>query len=122
MKTVYASTHADFLNQTFGTSYQAWMKSRWSYDKDTWVWMVAIDEKVRSGWKNKIIDKNEIHEYYVGNDEPTYVNEIEKPYRIIVRILEKPSTRIYSILGKYKYVTERSNERKHVFVKIEDIY
>ena len=35
---VYARTNAEFLNEAFGTDYKAWMRSRWEYDEDTWVW------------------------------------------------------------------------------------
>lgn len=30
-KIIYAKTHADFLNQAFGTNYKGYMKSRWEY-------------------------------------------------------------------------------------------
>ena len=31
---VYARTTAEFLNETFGTDYKAWKRSRWEYDED----------------------------------------------------------------------------------------
>ena len=48
---IYAKTHAEFLNEAFGTNYKAWMKSSWKYDKEWVVWMVRFN-RVVDGWTN----------------------------------------------------------------------
>lgn len=118
---IFAKTHADFLNEAFGTDYKAYMKSRWNYDSKTWVWMVRIDNKIRDGWVNKIISENEIWEEYVWDIEPTYTNEPERPYRIVAKIVDAPYGREYHILGKYKFDFEASTNKKHILRKVEEI-
>lgn len=54
----YADTHAEFLNNVFGTNYKQWMKSVWEYDIDTIVWMVRFDKETRDGWRNSFINEN----------------------------------------------------------------
>lgn len=120
-KIIYANTHAEFLNQAFGTDYKGYMKSRWGYDKDTWVWMVHIDGQIRAGWINTIINENEIREEYVWEDEPTYNNSIEKAYRIVANVIDHPHGREYHVLGKYKFDFNQSTNKKHILQKIQDI-
>ena len=120
-KIIYAKTHADFLNQAFGTNYKGYMKSRWTYSNNTWVWMVRIDSQVRDGWVNKIINEHELWEEYVWNNEPTYSVEPERAYRIVVNIVESPGGREYHILGKYKFDFEKSTNKKHILKKVEEI-
>lgn len=120
-KTIYAKTHADFLNQAFGTNYKGYMKSRWEYSQNTWVWMVRIDNQVRDGWVNRIINESEIWEEYVWNNEPTYSGEPERAYRIVANIKDEPSGREYHILGKYKFDFEKSTNKKHILKKVEEI-
>ena len=120
-KIFYARTHADFLNQAFGTNYKAYYKGRWNYDDDTWVWMVRMDRQVRDGWVNRIISENEIWEEYIWDNAPSYRNEVERKYRIAVNIIDTSYGREYHILGKYKFDFEQSTSKKHVLVKIKEI-
>lgn len=119
-KIIKAKSHADFLNQAFGTNYRAFLKSRFPYGDDTWVWMIRIDGKVHSGWRNIKISENEVWEEYVGDGEPTYTKTKERAYRIVVEIVDAPAGRNYLILGKYKFDFENSSTRKHVLRKIEE--
>lgn len=121
-KIYYAKTHADFLNQAFGTNYVSWEGGRWKLDFQTWVWMVRMDGKIRRGWRNIIINQDEIHELYVWNHiPPTYNNVPEMPYRIAVQIVDLPQEkREYRILGKYKFDVEQSTNSRHVLIKISD--
>ena len=116
---VYARTNAEFLNQRFGTNYRAWMKSRWEYDADTWVWMVRFDGKERAGWINYIINANEVCEEYIGAGEPTYMSDGKKS-RIVVSVEESRGARRYRILGKFKLDEEKSTRGHHVLIKIND--
>ena len=40
---IYARTHAEFLNEAFGTNYKAYMKCVWKYDEEWIVWMVRFN-------------------------------------------------------------------------------
>ena len=117
-KIVHARTNAEFLNKEYGTRYQAWMKSRWEYDSDTWVWMVRFDGRVRQGWKNRVINQNEIWEEYVDSKPHTYSKVPEKKYRIVVEIIDGYSDRAYRIWGKFKYDFAKSGPARHVLVRV----
>ena len=117
---VYANTNAEFLNKVFGTNYKAWMRGRWEYSKDTWVWMIRLDGKCRQNWRNRIINENEIWEEYIGTETPTYRHEPERKYRIVVGIEKGNLGREYHILGKYRYDAEKSTIGRNVLIKVCD--
>jgi hypothetical protein len=119
--TVFARTNADFLNQFFGTNYRQFMRSRWPYDENTWVWMVRMDGKSRDGWINREVSPYEVWEEYAGIGAPSYNNVKEMPFRIIVRIVEGSQGREYRVLGKYRYDFHNSDYRKHIFKKFEEM-
>lgn len=113
---VYARTNAEFLNKRFGTNYKQWMKSGWKYGDNTIVWMVYLDDIVRCGWKNTIVDKNTVREDFVGTEQDRLPEHdgISEPYRIIV----KKGNGIFQILGLYVYDKENSiNAHKHIWKK-----
>ena len=121
MKVVYARTNAEFLNEAFGTDYKAWMKCGWDYDPETIVWMVELDDKVRQGWVNTIVDENTVREDYVGNEAAKLVTHKKlKNYKRIVVKKERDYGR-YIILGLYRYDFENSIERtKRIWIKVSD--
>ncbi len=115
---IYANTHAEFLNQCFGKNYKAFMKSRWPYDEETWVWMIKTDHQVRDGWMNNIVSENEVWEEYIGDEPPTFKTEKERKYRIVVSVQEGINGREYHILGKYQYSKEESKIGRNVLIKV----
>lgn len=119
-KIIIAKTNAEFLNQEYGTDYKAFMKSRWSYTDNTWVWMVRLDSKVRNGWRNRIISEDEIWEEYVDVGVPTYADEFEKKFRIVASIVEGARGREYRVLGKYAFDFENSTNRRHILRKVSE--
>jgi hypothetical protein len=121
LKEVFAKTHAEFLNQAFGTNYRGFMKTRFPYDEDTWVWMVSIDGKVRNGWKNVKVSENEIWEEYVLSGDPTYSKNQERTYRIAVDVTQAKNGRKYCILGKYEFDFENSTSKRHILRKIKEV-
>lgn len=112
-ETIYAKTHAEFLNKVFGTQYKAWMKSVWSYNSNYIVWMVCFDGKIRDGWKNTFIGWDEIKEenndynkkYYDGQPLPYYTYQ----KRIVIEIDNTSFARKYIFRGVYQYDKEKSN-------------
>ena len=120
MKIVYARTNAEFLNKTFGTNYNRWMKCGWNYDESTVVWMVEFDDKVRQGWRNTIVDRNTVREDYVGKEVDKLPSHrvLWGKRRIVVK-KEREFGR-YIIYGTYRYDFEKSENNARVWVKISD--
>ena len=120
MKIVYARTNAEFLNKTFGTNYDGWMKCGWNYDESTVVWMVEFDDKVRQGWRNTIVDRNTVREDYVGKEADKLPSHriLWGKRRIVVK-KEREFGR-YIIYGTYRYDFEKSENNARVWVKISD--
>ena len=121
----YADTHAEFLNNVFGTNYKQWMKSVWEYDIDTIVWMVRFDKETRDGWRNSFINENELLEENLILMRTKYdgapLRELLSLRRIVIAIDESGYRRRYIFKGVFVLNEERENTNlKHYFVKISD--
>lgn len=121
----YADTHAEFLNNVFGTNYKQWMKSVWEYDIDTIVWMVRFDKETRDGWRNSFINENELLEENLILTRKKYdgtpLQEHLGLRRIVIAIDESGYRRKYIFKGVFVLNEERENTNlKHYFVKISD--
>ncbi len=109
---IYANTHADFLNQAFGTNYKAWMSCVWQYNEDTIVWMVRFDKTNRSGWKNSFISDSRIKEENIYNKSEWNRAPVAKPLffkRIVVEVVDNCKPRKYIFRGIYRYDEQNSN-------------
>lgn len=121
----YADTHAEFLNNVFGTNYKQWMKSVWEYDIDTIVWMVRFDKETRDGWRNSFINENELLEENLILTRKKYDGAPLQKHlglrRIVIAIDESEYRRKYIFKGVFVLNEERENTNlKHYFVKISD--
>ena len=121
----YADTHAEFLNNVFGTNYKQWMKSVWEYDIDTIVWMVRFDKETRDGWRNSFINENELLEENLILTRKKYdgapLRELLSLRRIVIAIDESGYRRRYIFKGVFALNKERINTYlNHYFVKIAD--
>ena len=116
---VYAQTHAEFLNKVFGTNYKSWMKSTWKYNDSIDVWMVRFYD-CKDDWENRFIDgENVIHETYVGRSPSR--NDFSPKIRVAVAIEDRGTYRQYSVKGLYRFIPNESNVRLHVFHRIPDV-
>ena len=110
---ICAATHANFLNQAFGTNYKGWMKSAWKYNDDNIVWMVHFDKTNRGGWKNSFVSDNRIKEENVYGQrlwDGKPASAILLPYnRITFEIVDGNGSRKYVFKGVFKYDEENSN-------------
>ena len=120
---IYADTHADFLNQAFGTNYKAWIKSAWFYDKDTFVWMVRFDHINREGWRNVFetkerIKEENLYEKKIWDGIP--MSKLVNYKRIVIEVKDDIPKK-YIFRGIYKYDEENSDPYVvHYFDKIAD--
>ena len=108
---IYAKTHADFLNQAFGTNYKAWMKSCWDYNGVWTVWMVRFN-RTDGGWRNTFVSDTRIKEENLYNvkewdRQPVSTNVPKK--RIVIQIEDFGHTRKYIFRGLYVYDEKNSN-------------
>lgn len=100
---IYANTHAEFLNKAFGTNYNKWMRSTWSYDEEWVVWMVRFNE-VKDGWRNTFVSASRIKEENLKRKEiwdgkPISVDK----KKIVIQIEDLGYTRKYTCKGRYIY-------------------
>ncbi len=122
----YADTHAEFLNNVFGTNYKQWMKSVWEYDIDTIVWMVRFDKETRDGWRNSFINENELLEENLILTRKKYdgapLRELLSLRRIVIAIDESGYRRRYIFKGVFTLNLKRENTTlRHYFIKISDV-
>lgn len=108
---VYARTHAEFLNLTFGTNYKQWMKSVWNYDDNTIVWMVRFN-CAKDGWRNSFVSstviKEENLEHALEWNGRSIADRLDAK-RIVIEINEEEMRRKYIFRGVYTYDEEKSN-------------
>lgn len=122
----YADTHAEFLNNVFGTNYKQWMKSVWEYDIDTIVWMVRFDKETRDGWRNSFINENELLEENLILTRTKYdgapLRELLSLRRIVIAIDESGYRRRYIFKGVFTLNLKREDTTlRHYFIKISDV-
>ena len=110
---IYARTHAEFLNQAFGTNYKAWMKCVWKYDENWIVWMVRFDKK-DGGWTNTFISDSRIKEENLKNVRVWDDKPLSCLYkkRIVIEIVDLGYTRKYIYRGRFIYDEKNSDPYK----------
>lgn len=110
---IRARTHADLLNELFGTNYKAWMKCTYPYSYDSFVWMVRFNEVNKStGWENVEISPNYVIEKNhngILTFEGGSVTEILADKRIVFQIVGDGVFRKYIFKGIYKYDNSKGN-------------
>lgn len=122
---VYAKTHAEFLNKTFGTNYKAWMKCCYCLNIKYEVWMIRFDGKARDGWKNFyngdiIKDENLFYDRKSWDNIP--LPKTLYHTKLVFEIIEKSSIdRMYVFKGVYEYQKDISNPYKvRVYKKLSN--
>ena len=110
---IYAKTHAEFLNEAFGTNYKAWMKCVWKYDENWIVWMVRFNKK-DGGWTNTFISDSRIKEENIGGNICYDGKPLSRLYkkRIVIQIEDLGHTRKYICKGRYIYDEKNSDPYK----------
>ena len=122
---IYAKTHAEFLNKSFGTNYKSWMKCVWNYSDDLIVWMVRFDKNI-NGWRNTFVSDSRIKEENLDNvaiwDGKTVETAMEiHKNRLVIEIIDLSHIRKYVFRGRFIYDRENSNPRTVRFYdKIDD--
>ena len=122
---IYAKSHAEFLNKTFGTNYKGWMKSSWKYnlDKEWSVWMVRFN-KTDGGWTNTFVTPNRICQDNlegVTTFEGMSIVYATTKKRIVFEVVDTGITRKYIFRGKFVYDEVSSNPFKCQYLnKISD--
>lgn len=107
---VEARTHAEFLNEAFGTNYKAYMKCVFKYDEEWIVWMVRFN-KENGGWRNTFLSNSRIMEENldkVGVWAGKPIENIDKK-RIVFEIVDLGYTRKYICRGRFVYDKKNSD-------------
>ena len=107
---IYARTHAEFLNEAFGTNYKAWMKCVWKYDEEWIVWMVRFNTE-KGRWRNTFLSSSRIMEENldkVGIWDNKPIEDIDKK-RIVFEIEDLGHTRKYICRGRFIYDEKNSD-------------
>lgn len=118
-------THAEFLNEVFGTNYKAWMKGSWKYTEDILVWFVRINGTYTGGFKNYWQNSNTIIQICDETKNefggiPLHFVKIPD-YRLVFEIIDGYQ-RKYIFKGLFRYNREKSVPKKLVFEKISDVF
>ena len=107
---IEARTHAEFLNEAFGTNYKAWMKCVWKYNEEWIVWMVRFNKK-DGGWTNTFLSNSRIKEENIGGYKIYEGKPLSCLYkkRIVIEIVDLGYTRKYICRGRFIYDEKNSD-------------
>ena len=123
--TIYARTHADFLNQLLSTNYKSYMKSSLHLSDGKLLWMIELGSFVSpSGWINRL-ESNLIRESHVGPrfeyGHNTYKRALEmRQYfdssdRVIFDIVKTGQGRKYIFRGVFRLNREQCTYNENVW-------
>ncbi len=70
---IHVKTNAELLNTLLGTTYKRWMRTIRSLYNGSFIWIVEIDGKVRSGWSNTWQDGKAIERYVCAPPYPSNI-------------------------------------------------
>ncbi len=113
---IYAETHADFLNQAFGTQYKGFMKCTWRYDDQWVVWMVRFN-KTDGGFRNTFLTDTRIKEEDIASQN----RPVKDKKKIVIEINDSGFWRKYIFRGKFIYDEKNSDPYKcRYYDKVSD--
>lgn len=117
-RTITADTNAEFLNALLGKDYKLIRRSGYKLSANILLWMIKIDGKVHSSWKNSWIDDCTILEEYVGT-QSSRETDVKEPYRIVAEIKDGLFGRKYIIHGLFRCIEEKTENCivKHLWIK-----
>ena len=121
---VFYGTHADLLNAIGirtkdGKSFKQYYKGTYELDNNTYIWIISIDGKERSGWRNSWYGTDTIIEENLENY--THPIGITHKYRLVFD--KKPTGRgnKFNFMGYYMLQPESTN-RKRIITKVNDSF
>ena len=119
---VFHGTHADLLNELGlrtkqGLPFKNWYKGTYELDENTFIWIICIDGKERSGWSN-VYQGNKIIEKNPNNN--TLTISLTHKYRIVFDKVAGYSGNKFVCKGLYKLCPE-SNNQMRILEKIADV-
>ena len=121
---VIYGTHADLLNSIgirtkSGAKFEQYYKGTYELNSDTYIWIISIDGKERSGWINVWNGPEEIIEY--NPEEYHHPIGLTHKYRIVFDKEREKHGNKFVFKGVFMLQPESSN-KKRVLRKIDDNY
>ena len=116
------TTNAELLNNLFNCNLISYQRTWYPLDDKTMVWMVALDNKINAGFRNKCLGDTIIEEY-AGNKAKLPTNiEVGLKYtrRIVFEKIPRGNTHIYVFKGIYELDTLEGSYYYRVLKKISD--
>ena len=132
-ESIFAKTHAEFLNQLLKKDYKAWMKSGYNLPDGKIIWMIELGPFITAaGWVNELVGR-QIREEHVRSKfeydtHNTYKNSLitgEKfcdADRVIFDIKNKSGQRKYIFRGVFRLNKEKSTVSMNVWDLVKDEY
>lgn len=136
---VKARTHAELLNELFGTNYKQWYKCTYDIKKDNnsykkgnepelptiFVWMVCLNNTKNAGRRNKFEDDTTIIEQF---DKPMTCSEerfnhgLNIKQRLVFEKINTSNGRIYKFHGVYELADTPNDKHTRTLKLIDDEY
>ncbi len=105
-QSIYARTHAQFLNEVVGTNYKQWMKSTYPLSDYSDIWMIRFTPEgiSNAGWINTLSQNGKLlEERLIAAVYPSHKRGLFARTRVVFEIVETPySGREYVFKGVFK--------------------
>jgi hypothetical protein len=120
----FYGTHADLLNTLGlktknGETFKQYYKGTYELDSDTYIWIISIDGKEHSGWRNYLQGEDTVVECNLENyDHPIGLTH---SFRVVFDKQRLGSGNKFVFMGYFKLQPESTN-RKRVLRKLDGAY
>ena len=123
--TFLVNTHAELLNEVFGTNYQKYMKASWRCSKNAFAWIVRIDGKERSNFANTWLNEDTILQHYLGTNNMFDGKPLEldapNDHRLVFEVIDS-WRRKYIFKGVFLLNRDKSTPRDMIFQRVSDTF
>lgn len=111
-ETVKARTHAELINKLLRTNLKKLYRCTYDIDKNTFIWMVNLNDTRNAGHRNRIENNTTIIEEFDKSrpkDERFY-HGLKRKHRLVFEKINTPNGRIYKFHGLYKLVKTENDD------------
>lgn len=122
---IKARTHAELLSKLLKKNINHWYKCTYNLDKDTFIWMVYLDNSETNGHKNMFEDESTIIECFDKNKrtkDGRFYHGLKMTNRLVFEKIETSNGRIYQFHGLYKLVDTTDDEYTRILKRQNNRY
>lgn len=112
------SKHYQLINYLTGSNLKSWYKATYQLTNNCYIWIIVLDGKVRSGWKDILLPDGRIKENFVGKESLPANFDLTSKYRYKA-VFEKTGDS-FIFMGVYERDNEDTSKYERYYKKVSD--